>query len=265
VDLRERINSYIQKIDHGFGLKNYMYVVENVKDETVKDIYRSIGPFDHFEHRNVDDDDLDTQRFLRLDFDKRKSGALYRGQVSIETTKPDGMGFKVYPNNSIFEGLFDEGMINGWGRGITSRGELYQGPFLHDAMHGEGLFQWPDGRLYYGGFQGGKKNGKGTYLWPNGQCYEGEFKNDQCSGPGVLHYPDGKTFTGCWKEEKKHGAGYYSWPNGAKYFVHYSEGKMIGEGHIENSAVSIDQIKNEYISLAKKTSKGLNLLNEMMI
>ena len=79
VDLKERINSYIQKIDHGFALKNYMYVIENVKDETVKDIYRSIGPFDHFEHRNVDDDDLDTQRFLRLDFDKRKSGALYRG------------------------------------------------------------------------------------------------------------------------------------------------------------------------------------------
>ena len=72
-------------------------------------------------------------------------------------------------------------------------------------------------------------------------------------------------FTGAWKEEKKHGAGCYSWPNGAKYFVHYNEGKLTGEGTLENTAVSIDQIKNEYVSLAKKTSKGLNMLNEMLI
>jgi len=75
-----------------------------------------------------------------MDFDTRKSGAQYRGQINMETSKPDGMGFKVYPNNSIFEGFFEEGQINGMGRGITSRGEVYQGPFVYDSMQGEGLF-----------------------------------------------------------------------------------------------------------------------------
>ena len=44
----------------------------------------------------------------------------------MDSGKPDGIGFKVYPNNSMFEGYFDGGQIHGMGRGITSRGEVYQ-------------------------------------------------------------------------------------------------------------------------------------------
>ena len=46
--------------------------------------------------------------------------------------KPDGYGFKVYATDAIFEGQFDEGQINGYGRAITSEGEVYQGPFVND-------------------------------------------------------------------------------------------------------------------------------------
>jgi len=48
VDIRERINSFIEKIDHSFGLENYHYVLESINDDLVKDIYRKLGPFDHF-------------------------------------------------------------------------------------------------------------------------------------------------------------------------------------------------------------------------
>ena len=178
--------------------------MKEVTDKTVRDIYKVLGPFDHFAGRDPDDD-LDSQRMLKTDFETRRSGASYRGQVNIENFRPDGMGFKVYPNNSMFEGFFEEGQINGLGRGITSRGEVYQGPFVYDIMEGEGLFQWPDGRLFFGNFHNGKKQGMGTYLWPNGQTYEGEFKNDECFGNGVLHYPDGKKYEGNWKDGKKHG------------------------------------------------------------
>lgn len=68
---------------------------------------------------------MDTQRQMRMDFETRKSGAMYRGQINQENSKPDGIGFKVYPNNAMFEGFFEEGQINGFGRGITSRGEVY--------------------------------------------------------------------------------------------------------------------------------------------
>ena len=259
VDLRERLNSYIARVDHSFALANYEYIMANVTDEHIKNIYRTLGPFDHFEHHEVDDE-MDTQRTLRLDWDYRKSGAQYRGQSDMDSGKPDGIGFKIYPNNSMFEGYFDGGQINGVGRGITSRGEVYQGPFEYDSMHGEGLFQWPDGRLFYGNFNQGKKSGKGTYMWPNGQCYEGEFKVDECMGEGVLYYPDGKKFEGVWKDGKKHGTGVYSWPNGVRYYVHYIEGKQQGSGTLDSAGVSLEQLKLDYASLAKKS-----MINEKLM
>ena len=139
VEMRERFKTLIERVDHSFGLENYNYVIESINDEHVKDIYRKLGPFDHYSDRCLESSNEAT-RSLRLDFDRRKSGALFRGQASNLTNKPDGVGFKVYPNNSVFEGYFEDGQINGWGRGITARGEVYQGPFVYDSMHGDGLF-----------------------------------------------------------------------------------------------------------------------------
>ena len=109
VDLRERINSYVEKIDHSFALDNYKYVINNIEDPVIKDIYRQLGPFDHFEYRDPDEMEMDAQRSLRLDFDTRRSGAKYRGQQNEQSCRPDGYGFKVYPNNALFEGFFAEG------------------------------------------------------------------------------------------------------------------------------------------------------------
>lgn len=128
-------------------------------------------------------------------------------------------------------------------------------------MCGEGLYQWPDGRLFYGPFQGGKKNGKGIYMWPNGQTYDGEFKNDDCNGFGILHYPDGKRFEGLWKDGKKHGKGYYIWPNGAKYHCLYAEGKKKDQGKLESSTVSLDQLKNTYSNMTKRSKNAENFLD----
>jgi hypothetical protein len=50
--------------------------MDNIKDERVKDVYRSLGPFDHFEHK---EEDFGSARVLKMDFDTRKSGAMYRG------------------------------------------------------------------------------------------------------------------------------------------------------------------------------------------
>lgn len=59
IDLRERINSFVEKIDHTFALDNYKYVMEQIADENIKDIYRKLGPFDHFEHRDPDEMEMD--------------------------------------------------------------------------------------------------------------------------------------------------------------------------------------------------------------
>ena len=62
VDVRERMNTFIEKIDHSFGLDNYNWVQDNITDVGIKDIYKKLGPFDHFEHRDPDEADMDQQR-----------------------------------------------------------------------------------------------------------------------------------------------------------------------------------------------------------
>ena len=42
------------------------------------------------------------------------------------------------------------GQLNGFGRGINSQGEVYQGMFSNDEMDGHGFYYWPDGRIYEG-------------------------------------------------------------------------------------------------------------------
>jgi hypothetical protein len=61
---------------------------------------------------------------------------------------------------------------------------------------------------------------------------------------------------------KKHGPCTYSWPNGAKYFVTYVDGKAKNDGKLVGATIPIEQIKAEYASLAKKTSKSVNFLKE---
>jgi hypothetical protein len=79
---------------------------------------------------------------------------------------------------------------------------------------------------------------------------------DDCCGNGTLHYPDGKKFVGAWKEGKKHGKGYYEWPNGSRYHVVYTEGRKKDNGHLENTKVSLAELKQTYSNIAKKASAG---------
>ena len=68
VDLRERLNGYIIRLQHDFAIQNYDYVMNCISDKTVRDIYKVLGPFDHYANRDADDD-LDTQRQEKLEFE----------------------------------------------------------------------------------------------------------------------------------------------------------------------------------------------------
>jgi len=76
-----------------------------------------------------------------------------------------------------------------------------------------------------------------------------------------LYYPCGKKFEGQWKTGKKNGRCVYTWPNGARYNIIYIDGKKQGEGVLENSLVSIDNLKQTYKSLSKKSVAARDFLN----
>jgi len=73
------------------------------------------------------DDDMLENKTLSMKFDQRKTGTLFRGEINNISGKPDGRGIKIFQNGSIYEGYFADGHTHGFGRGVTSRGEVYQG------------------------------------------------------------------------------------------------------------------------------------------
>lgn len=82
---------------------------------------------------------------------------MYKGQIEQAKSRPDGRGIKIYNQNALYEGYWVDGKAHGFGRGINSKGEVYQGTFFKDIMQGEGFYYWPDGRIYEGSFEDGKK------------------------------------------------------------------------------------------------------------
>ena len=51
------------------------------------------------------------------------------------------------------------------GRGIYryKNGQVYDGEFVEDKMHGMGKYKWPDGKVYEGGWINGLQHGRGFY------------------------------------------------------------------------------------------------------
>ncbi len=133
VDIKERLSSFFVETDHNFTLENYDYITKTLENDSIARIYRQLGPFDYYQDSvpGVILEDLtggsipNEQRSIVERFDKRKSGAMYRGEINHTTGKPDGKGIKIYPNGSIYEGYFSEGQCHGLGRGVTSKGEVF--------------------------------------------------------------------------------------------------------------------------------------------
>ena len=53
--MKEKLNEYIKHIDHSFALSNYDYIINQVRDERIKAVYRQLGPYDHFKDGNDSD------------------------------------------------------------------------------------------------------------------------------------------------------------------------------------------------------------------
>ena len=163
-------------------MDNFDYVTKELGNDKIAEIYSLLGPLDYSQYTEPKEDDsprydaraggsddsFEEKRVPVTDFEKRRSGAIYRGNVLTTNNRPDGPGIKIFNGNSLFEGFFSDGRTHGYGRAITSKGEVYQGGFHEDHMDGYGFYVWPDGRIYEGEWQLGKKSGNGKYFWPNG-------------------------------------------------------------------------------------------------
>jgi hypothetical protein len=58
--------------------------------------------------------------------------AKYEGEWDLKGEIPDGEGTKVWPDGSIYVGMFRAGLAHGKGRLIHSDGDVYEGDWKSD-------------------------------------------------------------------------------------------------------------------------------------
>ena len=81
-------------------------------------------------------------------------GSKYTGQFLKGKTIKDGIGQMIYPDGSLFEGIFkDDDTVKG--RYIFTNGTVYEGEMKNHKMHGMGTLKFKNKVLYKGEFENG--------------------------------------------------------------------------------------------------------------
>lgn len=119
--------------------------------------------------------------------------------------RPDGSG----PGEISYDGDSVKGLKHGVGR-LRMNGSTYEGEFIADAKHGQGVLTWDDGRQYRGQFESGKFHGNAVMIWPDGRKYSGQYVDDRKHGEGTFSWQDGRRYQGQWVVGKRHGIGVYT-------------------------------------------------------
>lgn len=146
-----------------------------------------------------------------------KNGLLYKGRLLL-------------PDNSIYEGKFEDCLSNGKGKLTYVDGSVYEGKFVRGKRHGNGSLYFPDGSKYWGEFANDQIEGNGDFLWCGGYEYKGSFKNNSIDGKGTLTLNQGSYYIGEFKNNQFHGKGKFIWKTGENYDGEYHYGTKEGKG-----------------------------------
>ena len=180
----------------------------------------------------------------------------YKGSWNLNK-KYHGYGV-IYQFNNVtekerrIEGIFYDGILNGYGRIIISDEEMIRGDFALNKLNGLGEYHRKDGSIYSGSFYGGYPQGNGRetfidesffegyyfkgkkkygkFIWKNKNSYEGNFDNDLFNGKGIYKWGDKKMYDGNWKDGKMNGKGKLTFYDGSYYEGDFVDGLKEGKG-----------------------------------
>ena len=75
----------------------------------------------------------------------------------------------------------------------------YEGAWLRNKKHGQGMAVFTDGSQYSGKFCRDVIDGQGTYGWAQGHEYKGAFRDGQMDGQGEFSHASGHSLSGLFK------------------------------------------------------------------
>ncbi|XP_040212738.1 radial spoke head 10 homolog B-like [Rana temporaria] len=153
--------------------------------------------------------------------------------------KRHGKGVMYYDSEetSWYEGDWVHNNKEGWGVQCFKSGNLYEGQWKNNKLHGVGRMRWIiSNEEYIGQWENGIQNGHGTHTWflkrvPGSQYslrneYVGNFVNGQRHGHGQYFYANGAMYDGDWQNNKKHGMGKFVFKNGRIYVGEFANDQI---------------------------------------
>eukprot|EP00350_Pseudokeronopsis_sp_OXSARD2_P007106 CAMPEP_0170548592 /NCGR_PEP_ID=MMETSP0211-20121228/6870_1 /TAXON_ID=311385 /ORGANISM="Pseudokeronopsis sp., Strain OXSARD2" /LENGTH=194 /DNA_ID=CAMNT_0010854203 /DNA_START=510 /DNA_END=1090 /DNA_ORIENTATION=- len=142
-----------------------------------------------------------------------------------------------HANGDIYEGNWQNDKACGYGVFVDTVNAKYEGYWLDDLQHGEGIESWGTAEvpqaIYIGNFFKGKKNGKGRFQWNDGSYYEGDFVDGHFQGFGRYYFADlDKYYEGEFRFSNMEGRGIETWNDGKRYEGDFKNGKKDGQGDV---------------------------------
>ena len=189
----------------------------------------------------------------------KNKDCFYKGQID-EDNNLCGFGELYYKSGEKYEGIFNNGKLNGWGRHINSKGICFEGLFRNNVLTGKGIIiktliknykkinylyegdiknfikegkgiEKTDEYIYEGEFKNDFKDGKGKITYQEkGEIYEGDFLKDEITGNGCYIFNNKNSYKGEFLEGKMHGKGIYQYLNGNEYEGEYNNNVKEGNG-----------------------------------
>lgn len=166
-----------------------------------------------------------------------------------------GFGTMVWDKNVRYEGQWrQDRRHNVEGKMTFESGDVYEGSWQDNVMHGNAVFKLKDGKEYKGRFRMGMPEPCGTLIFPNGDRYEGElfemlpnghgkttllngnyheghYEAGLRQGHGTMQFTDGSVFAGEWKNGLREGTGIMTYAEtGETYEGDWSNDKRHGFG-----------------------------------
>ncbi len=130
----------------------------------------------------------------------------------------------------VLIGMWKDDKFSGWGRESRCNGDVFEGKYENGLINGKGIFLNSKKSKYIGDFKNMRRWGKGK-LATNKIIYEGDFYNNQIHGKGRIKFIEsGLEYFGEFKNKKRSGYGVLKWRNGDKYEGEVYNGKMHGIG-----------------------------------
>jgi hypothetical protein len=142
----------------------------------------------------------------------------------------DGPGKRFTKNGDTLIGNFEKGELNNKGVFVDYAGDIYKGDFRNNLMEGNGEEKFIDGSCFKGEYKNSKKNGQGKFVWPDNSFYEGELIDNLFHGHGLYQWASGLRYEGLWEKGLMEGEGILKTKNGDYYEGEFKNNKKDGFG-----------------------------------